>query len=181
MKRLLVLTVFTALICLYSFESHSLKEFSTEILDIAKNSSDIVVAKCISSESRYDEKTGFVYTYTTFKVVQDINNSLGEEEIRLRVVGGQDGDIRTDVHGLKKFDVNQEMVLFLGPQNSKGYHTLSSVINGSLNVHVDESTGKKYIENPPPDIVPDLSTKTGKQDEGVVYLEDFLTALNNIK
>lgn len=179
MKKLLIFFPVFVFSILYSFNSHSLKEAYIPVSEIARSSSDIVVAKCISSEARLDEKTGFVFTHTTFYVDKTMKNALDTDKIELRIIGGQVGDIRTGVEGVPKFDVEQEMVLFLGPKNRAGYHSLASIINGTYRIETDKDSGRKIVLNPPPDLlISSGSSAKHRQNAAFMLLEDFIS---NIK
>lgn len=179
MKKLFIIFSVFVFVNILSANSYSLKEAFIPVSDVAKSSSEIVVAKCTSSVAKFDEKTGFVYTYTTFKVSNSLKNSITSDEIQFRIIGGQDGDIRTDVQGLPKFDVNQEMVLFLDAKNRNGYYRLSSFANGIYKIKTDEKTGEKYVDNPPPEMLSSSSSNL-KQEQNVssMPLDDFIS---NIK
>ncbi|MGH7885941.1 MAG: hypothetical protein ACRENO_09635 [Thermodesulfobacteriota bacterium] len=177
MQKIFFLLILNVFIFFFSFNSYSFKEVYRPTSIIAKDSTEIVVARCISSEVKLDEKTGFVFTYTTFEVDKTVKNTLDTDKVELRIVGGQAGDIRTGVEGVPKFDVQEEMVLFLGPKNKLGYYTLSSFTNGIYKVDIDETTGRKIIKNPPNDLnVPNTNLKEITSGNSML-LEDFISSL----
>lgn len=174
---------FAFIVLLYSFtflfitHSYSYQEINLSSSSMTKNAAEIVVAKCVKSEAKIDEKTGFIYTYTTFEVDQTVKNTMDTDKFELRIVGGQVGNIGTSVHGAPRFDEQEEMVLFLGEKNKHGYHTLMSFLKGMYKVEIDKSTGEKMIKNPPVDMsFPNANSKQSLS-KGSISLDDFISSL----
>ena len=74
------LTSFLFLILLsFSFlgcnKSYATRELPMETAEAARNSSDIVVGRCVASEVKKDEKTGLLFTYTTFEIDQSLKEN----------------------------------------------------------------------------------------------------------
>ena len=114
--------------------------------ELAKTSKDIVVAKCVSSEVKKDENTGFIYTYTTFKVDESLKGKY-DDEIVLRIIGGTVGDTTIKAPDVPTFSPDEEVVLFLGPKNTMGYPVLKSINRGVYRIQSDES-GARIITTP---------------------------------
>lgn len=129
-------------------KSYATRELQQTTLDIARNSENIVVAKCISSESRWNEQGSFIYTYLTFKVEDNVEGKSTDESLTLRFLGGRVGDIVQTVPDMPEFSEDEEVLLFLGPKNNSGYHTLSSIENGVLRIRTDSETGEKIVITP---------------------------------
>lgn len=179
MRRLNFFLLLYFFIFIFSFNSYSLNEIKQSTFLMAKNATEIVVAKCISSEAKLDEKTGFVFTYTTFEVDQTVKSTIDSENILLRTIGGQVGNIRTDVQGMPRFNLQEEMVLFLGKKNDLGYYTLSSVLNGMYKVEIDEVSGEKMIKNAPTDMGLDNANSKQESFGNSTLLEDFISNLKD--
>ena len=126
--------------------SEALKEINISTHDLARSSTDIVLAKCISSEARQDKPGGLVFTYTTFSIDESLKGKYGEELV-LRTVGGTVGDKTVSSPFIPKFELNEEVVLFLGPRNSEGYPVLQSINKGIYRVGTDIN-GTKIISTP---------------------------------
>lgn len=129
-------------------KSYATRELGETILDIARSSDNIVVAKCISAESKWNEQGSLIYTYITFQVQDNVKGETKEENLTLRFLGGRVGDTVQSVPDIPQFSENEEVLLFLGPKNRSGYQTLSSIQNGVLRIKTDSKTGKKFITTP---------------------------------
>ena len=175
-------SLFILIIISFSFlacnKSYATRELPMETAQAAKDSIDIVVAKCISSEVKKDEKSGFIFTYTTFEVSQALKEKYGSENIVLRIVGGKSGDVSVNVPDRPVFVDGEEVVLFLGPKNSAGYPVLHSFNRGVYKVSSDE-TGNKVISTP----ISGLNVYKTGSDEKVAQgekltLDDFIYSIN---
>jgi len=177
-KSYLFITILflTSLLLVNINDTHALKELNRSTPDLARSSSDIVVAKCVSYEARVDQKTGFIFTYTTFKVDESLKGKYGDELV-LRIVGGTVGDKTVSSPYLPSFKPNEEVVLFLGPENSSGYPVLQSINKGIYRVNKD-STGTKVITTP----VNDLELYNSRTDQRLqgndkLSLDDFIYSI----
>ena len=156
----------------------SLTEIYKSTTEVANSSSDIIVAKCVSSESKFDENTGFIYTYTTFIVDQSVKDTINDNKIVVKVIGGQVGDLKLDFEGSPKFYTDEDLVIFLGPKNSQGHYALSSLLRGYYKIDEDLQTGQKILKNPPTDIY--NSYKTGNVNStNYMPLKDFIDYIEN--
>lgn len=178
MNRFILILIICSFVFLFPTHTYSLHEVNMSTSSMVKNATEIIVAKCISSEARFDENTGFVFTYTTFEVDQTVKNEIDTDKIEIRMIGGQVGNLRTDVQGLPRFSEQDEMVLFLGKKNRHGYHSLLSVLKGMYKVEIDEFSGEKRIKNPPSDL--NLTNANSRQvfTGSSIPLDDFIS---NIK
>jgi hypothetical protein len=129
-------------------KSYATRELRETTLDIARSSDSIVVAKCISAESKWNEQGSLIYTYITFQVQDNVKGETSRENLTLRFLGGRVGDTVQSVPDMPQFSENEEVLLFLGPKNRSGYHTLSSIENGVLRIKTDPETGKRLITSP---------------------------------
>jgi hypothetical protein len=139
--------IFLGIFFINCSKSYATRELQETTLDIAKRSENIVVAKCISSESKWNEQGSLIYTYITFQVEDNVEGE-STENLTLRFLGGRVGDTVQTVPDMPQFSENEEVLLFLGPENKSGYHTLSSIENGVLRIRTDSGTGDKIIITP---------------------------------
>lgn len=159
--------------------SEALKERNISTPDLARSSTDIVVAKCISSEARIDEKTGLIFTYTTFEIDESLKSKYGDELV-LRIVGGTVGDRTISSPFLPSFEDNEEVVLFLGPKNKDGYPVLKSLNKGVYKIITDGS-GAKTVSSSVSDL-PLYNSRTDQrlQNTNNLTLDDFIYSLLNV-
>jgi hypothetical protein len=161
-------------------KSYATRELQETTLDVAKISENVVVAKCMSSESKWNEQGSLIYTYITFKVQDNVEGESTEEDLTLRFLGGHVEDTVQTVPDMPQFSEEEEVLLFLGPKNKSGYHTLSSIENGVLRIRTDSETGDKIIITPTTGIQI-YNTNTDKPipspHSNGVSLEDFTYSL----
>ncbi len=170
-----------------SVNLHALIEIVRSPEELAISSTDVVVAKCVKSEVKKDENTGFIFTYLTFKVAESLKGQY-KDEVVLRVIGGTIDNITivSSGQGLK-FKQDEEFVLFLGPKDEDGYPVLQSILKGIYKVGVDSSGQKIIISNSLGNLniakLQISQSPAGKSNRDqshkteVVYLEDFINAI----
>lgn len=144
---------FILIICLGIFfincsKSYATRELEENTLDIARRSENIVVARCVSTESKWNEQGSLIFTYVTFQVQDTVQGENTEDNLTLRFLGGRVGDTVQTVPDMPQFSENEEVMLFLGPKNRSGYQTLSSIQNGVLRIRIDPETGNQLITTP---------------------------------
>lgn len=159
--------------------SFALREIKSTTHDLARSSDGVVLATCLTSEAKIDEDTGLIFTYTTFRVDESIKGEYGEKVV-LRIVGGTVGDMSVSSPYLPVFTQNDEVILFLGPYNTKGYPVLQSIQEGIYSVETDDS-GVKYVSKPVSglDII-DPETHRRVTGDGKVKLDDFIYSINEV-
>ncbi len=181
MRKIIFLSfVFSTFFCLFLCKaSYATRELSLDVTQLTRRSTDIVVAKCVSREIKKDEKTGFIFTYVTFDVVDSLKNKYGKSVV-LRMLGGQIGDLRIDVPHRPQFKEGESVVLFLGKRNTKGYPVLKGASRSVYRIQIDEN-GREIITTPVVGL--DIyrsgtNQKVTKNDK--IFLEDFLYSLSQI-
>lgn len=179
-KTTVLLTLFFSSIVLISSEnSYALKEIRSSTADLARSAYGMVVANCVKSEARIDEDTGLIFTYTTFRVDESIKGEYGDE-IVLRIVGGTVGDTTVSSPYLPNFTPNEDVILILGPYNTKGYPVLKSMSRGILRVETDES-GTRYVATPVDGLeIIDPATNKRSVNQNKVKLDDFIYSVNEV-
>lgn len=173
----IILMLFVSILYVNTDISHALKEINISTPDLARSSTDIVVAKCIASEARQDSQSGLVFTYTTFSIDESLKGKYGEELV-LRTVGGTVGDKTLSSPFLPGFELNEEVVLFLGPRNSEGYPVLQSINKGIYRVDTDVN-GTKVISTPVNGLIL-INSGTNQRIKGndKLSLDDFIYSIN---
>ena len=126
-------------------KANATREFRETTLDTAKRSENIIVARCISSESSWNNEGTLIFTYVTFQSEDTVKGEDTKEEITLRLIGGKVGDRILSAPDMPKFNEDEEVILFLGSKNKAGYPTLTSSKNGVLRIQTDEVTGQKIV------------------------------------
>ncbi len=86
-----------------------------ELPEMTRSSDAIVVGKVLSTQSRLENGGRAILTEITFEVQEAWKGSFRESIRTISILqpGGVVGDIEMHVHGLPKFQVGEEAVLFL--------------------------------------------------------------------
>ena len=179
-KTAVLLTLFfSSVVMVSSDNSYALKELRSTTADLARSANGVVLANCVKSEARIDEDTGLIFTYTTFKVDERLKGEYGEE-IVLRIVGGTVGDKTVSSPYLPQFTQNEDVILFLGPDNTKGYPVLKSLSRGIVRIEADDS-GAKYVITPV-DGLEIIDSKTNQRaiSGNKLKLDDFIYSINEV-
>ena len=173
----LLMILFVALSLVNINNSFALKELNVSTTDLARSSTDIVVAKYLSSEAMIDENTGFIFTNVTFQIEESLKGKYGDNLV-LRFVGGTVGDKTVSSPFLPRFEQNEEVVLLLGPENSAGYPILQSVNRGIYRVSTD-SSGTRVITTPVEGLKL-INSTTNQRINGnnTLSLDDFIYSIN---
>ena len=183
MKGMFLKSILVALL-IFTFvvpSSFALREIQRTTPDLVRSSSDIVVAKCISSETVKDEKYNFVFTYITFEIEDSVKELIGSDELVLRMPGGEYDGILVDIPGMPNFQTDREYVIYLGKKNADGFHTIQSPNHGVFHVITDDSTGSRIVLGTPRDMtVYENSTSRIISDQSVT-VENFIYSLKKIK
>jgi hypothetical protein len=109
-----------------------------EIVDTASVAFEGTV---VSSRSTRDEATGFVVTYTTFKVHEVLKGDAGET-YTIKQVGGElpAQGIREKSHGVPRFTTGQSLVVFLYGASQAGFSSPVGLEQGRFMIS-DETDG----------------------------------------
>jgi len=161
-------------------KSYATRELQESNLDVAKRSEAIVVARCISSESRWNDEGTLIFTYVTFEIQHTIKGKDPKDKLTLKLIGGQVGDVIQTVPDLPVFNEEGEVMLFLGPINKDGYPTLASMKNGALQIQTDIKTGQKIVTTPTSGLEiyrENTEREISSQEAEGVLLEDMIYSL----
>src|SRR5262245_49019640 len=91
-------------------EATTVEKLSLE--EMTRRSNRIVVGRCISTDSRWNEKNTLILTFSKFSVSEDLKGKSGGW-ITVMTVGGTVNGVTQTVVGTPQFAADQEVVLFL--------------------------------------------------------------------
>src|SRR5688572_4266203 len=80
--------------------------------DKVEHAASIVIGKCVSTESRWDDARRWILTYNRFEVEKSLKGFQGRE-VTIVTPGGVVDNIQQDTVGVPKFEVGEEHVLFV--------------------------------------------------------------------
>ena len=177
----LILFVFINLTILSCSKSYATRTIPNTTASLARQSNDIVVARCLFSETKKDEVSGFVFTYIYFDVKESLKGYNYQDDLVLRIIGGQMDGTTLNTPGKPRFYVDEEVIMFLSPKNKDGYYTLSSFERGLYRIGKDQKTNEKIITTP----VVELGVYRENSREFVPYgenirYEDFIYTLRQL-
>jgi hypothetical protein len=119
MKRLLLALAASFTICMSAHATSVLPLYLDEIVDSAAVAFEGTV---VSNRTTRDDASGFVVTYTTFRVHEALKGNPGET-VTIKQVGGElpaEG-IREKAYGVPRFTAGQSVVLFLYGTSQAGF------------------------------------------------------------
>jgi len=142
MTRILAPLSFLILILLIaSLGATTVEKLSLE--DLVQKAQKIIVGRCLSTESRWNEKSTLILTYSKFAVGENLK-SHSNGSLTVVTVGGSVGGITQTVSGMPQFVPNEEAVLFLEP--SKDHHwQIVGLSQGKFQIVKDLRTGYKEV------------------------------------
>ena len=106
----------------------------------------IFYGRVISNETSVDPQSKRIATFTEFEVIDQIKGQTGSRHI-IKQIGGFDknSNTRLMIHGVPKFIVAQEYVVFLPKKSSLGFCSPLGLYQGSFNVLTNNN--EKIISN----------------------------------
>jgi hypothetical protein len=122
-------------------EATTVEKLSLE--EITRKSRKIVVARCISSESRWNEKHTLILTFSKFSVSEDLK---GEPTgwVTVMTVGGTVDGITQTVAGTPQFAPDEEAVLFLEGTRSSQWQPVG-LSQGRFRILKESHTGQQEV------------------------------------
>ncbi|MBI3819187.1 MAG: hypothetical protein HY286_10885 [Planctomycetes bacterium] len=112
--------------------------------DLVKASARIVEGKVTKTEACYD-RMGGIATSVTIEVSHGIRGAKDAEKIEFKIIGGELGGRGLIVAGFPKFQVQDEMLLFLTEETVRGICVPVGLGQGKFNIQRDPKTGAKRI------------------------------------
>jgi hypothetical protein len=129
----------------------SLQAAATSVLPVslqrmAKSAETIFHGAAIENEVRLDPASGRVATYTSFKVIEVIKGNPGETHT-IKQIGGQlpGNNVRQVIHGVPRFAVGEEYVLFLPKASSMGFASPIGLSQGKFDIR--KRNGDTLVSN----------------------------------
>lgn len=148
--------------------------------ELVKLSSRIVVAKCRNVDVQ-ESRNGNIFTFASFDTLQVLKGHISESGFTLRLLGGRVGNVEVDSPITPKFTTGEEIVLFLGRDNTDGYPTIFP--QGVFRIRTEHGSGQKIV-SPLPSGLTLFSARNNQQlssSAQTLSLEDFLFSLSKLK
>lgn len=105
-----------------------------DLEDLAHQSRSIVFGNVKSMRCEWNEEKTEIYTYVIISVSERLKGVDGEEEITLRHLGGEIGEIGMGVSDAPKFERGQDVFVFLGPPDDGGVCEVVGAYQGKYTI-----------------------------------------------
>ena len=129
----------------------SLQATATSVLPVslqrmAQTAEMIFHGTAIGNEVRLDPASGRVATYTSFKVIEVIKGNPGATHT-IKQIGGQlpGSNVRLMIHGVPRFAVGEEYVIFLPKASSLGFASPIGLSQGKFDIR--KLNGQAVVAN----------------------------------
>ena len=118
--------------------------------NLVKTSDLIVRGYVVKTESHlgslsWDPNSRIILTKTTLQISESYKGISTKDEITIETEGGEIGETGLFVEDMPKFTPNEEVIVFLGAQDSKGIRRVINLYNGKYTL----SEGKILERNEP--------------------------------
>jgi hypothetical protein len=178
-----ILVIASGILFINCSKTYATRELTETTLGTAKSSEYIVVARCVSTYSEWNEQGSLIYTYVTFQIENTVKGDDSGDELTMRLIGGQVGDRILSAPDIPTFDEAEDVVLFLGPKNKAGYPTLTNMHNGVVRIRTDEISGQRTVTTPISGMQlykENTSRALPDNRDSKVSLEDFIYSLKKV-
>ncbi|MDI6803773.1 MAG: hypothetical protein QME58_07995 [Bacteroidota bacterium] len=146
LKILNIILIFCFLSDLPAFAQRS-KPMNIE--DLVKKSEVIIHGIVEKVESGKDAQSGLLVTYITINVYENFNGAQTGKYTFKQYGGKADGLVYFPA-GSPRFTENEEVILMLYPQSTKGMQSPVGMEQGKFSVVIDNRSGKKFVQNKTP-------------------------------
>jgi hypothetical protein len=182
LKRNLLFLAYSAAwlsLLLLTLESTTVEKLSLE--ELARRSQKIVLGRCVSVESRWNEKNTLILTFSKFLVSEDLKGQ-SNGSVTVMTVGGTVNGITQRVSGTPQFSPDEEAILFLATTKSSHFQPVG-LSQGRFLIVKDSSRGEKEVVHNLAGLeLYDTSAKalSAQQKPYRVPLESFLVRVRNL-
>lgn len=146
MKILVFILILSASLFVFSTVTDATQIRYKSVEQLGSESSDVVRGKVTSVQSYWNPQHTKIFTETIITVDESYKGS-GDSVVRLMQLGGEVDGIRVTVHGALKWQMDEEVVVFLEPYENETFH-VSGFSQGKFAVERDPDTGEVFIERP---------------------------------
>ena len=97
----------------------------------------IFYGEVVSNQVKQDEQSGYIATFTEFKVIDLIKGNVGKTHT-IKQIGGdlKDRNMSLRIHGVPRFQVGNSYVVFLPTKSKLGFSSPLGLHQGSFSVSI---------------------------------------------
>ncbi len=149
--------------------------------DLIVGSRLIIRGKVIAKETRQDNPTMAVFTYTTLEVIEVYKGQLSTSQITIKEVGGVYKNVGSILYGVPEYSINEDVILYLDTwadgslrtyQWFLGKYTVSAE-NGNLFVSRDLGLSNVNILN--------LNSVNTQKEDFAIFTSNLAEKIKNLK
>jgi len=141
MRKLICLLALTLLASSLQALATTVERFTLD--DLVQKSGRIIVGKCISSESRWNDRNTLILTTARFAVSEPLKGS-SDGFVNVVTVGGTLDGITQTVSGMPVFEPEEEVLLFLEPSKNGHWQPLG-MSQGKFRILRNRQTGEQEV------------------------------------
>ena len=141
MRKLIVLSLGLALLASIPCAATTVEKLTLD--DLVQKSGRIIVGKCISRESRWNDRHTLILTAARFAVSEPIKGSSDTFVDVVTVGGTLDGFTQT-VSGMPVFEPEEQVLLFLEPSKNGQWQPLG-LSQGKFRILRNRQTGEEEV------------------------------------
>ena len=141
MRKLIVLSLGLALLASIPCPATTVEKLTLD--DLVQKSGRIIVGKCISRESRWNDRNTLILTTARFAVSEPIKGS-SDTFVEVVTVGGTIDGITQTVSGMPVFEPEEQVLLFLEPSKNGQWQPLG-LSQGKFRILRNRQTGEEEV------------------------------------
>jgi hypothetical protein len=104
---------------------------SESLKEMTHGAQRIVRGFVVNTQATRDAHTGNISTYVDLEVAENLKGSAGKT-LRIRVSGGEVGNVSQEVAGAPRFEVGQDVLLFLEASRDSELYLVRSLAAGKV-------------------------------------------------
>jgi hypothetical protein len=185
-NRIFFAIIFVTILSLGSVESTSnatmVKRLSED--DMTNQAKTIVTGRVLATKSEWNEERTKIYTYITISTQTFLKGDDQPQEMVIKKLGGEVGDIGMLVEGTSVFEEGEEVLLFLR-KGRKGFHRILGFSQGKFSIETDPVSQRKMLIKKKARMVRTQDGRIGKKifkikSDKTMFLDDLTSRIQNI-
>ena len=130
-----LLVYLLVVVLVYSQQAAATSVLPLSLQRMATAAELIFHGRAISNEVKLDEASGRVATFTSFEIIELVKGEAGPTHT-IKQIGGQlpGSSIRQVIHGVPRFSIGEEYVVFLPKASSLGFASPIGLAQGKFTV-----------------------------------------------
>jgi hypothetical protein len=152
--------------------------------DMTNQAKTIVTGRVLATKSEWNEERTKIYTYITISTQTFLKGDDRPQEMVIKKLGGEVGDIGMLVEGTSVFEEGEEVLLFLR-KGRNGFHRIIGFSQGKFSIETDPVSQRKMLIRKKARMVRTQDGRIGKKifeikSDKKLFLDDFTNRVQNI-